>query len=58
MSNKLTKKKIDLLIEQVLMEKDLPINVKKHTKEEYLNNIFTSSGRIQTGVKSLKIDQY
>mgnify|MGYP003628032616 CR=1 FL=1 len=58
MSNKLTKKKIDLLIEQVLMEKDLPINVKKHTKEEYLNNIFTSSGRNQTGVKSLKIDQY
>jgi hypothetical protein len=58
MSSKLTKKKIDLLIEQVLMEKDLPINVKDYSKDDYLKDIFTSSGRKQTGVKNLNINQY
>ena len=42
MSNKLTKKKIDLLIEQVLNEKGPPINVKGHGEEDYLEDIFQS----------------
>jgi len=58
MSNKLTKKKIDLLIEQVLMEKGPPIDVKNHSKDNYLKDIFTSDGRAKPDVKNLKIKQY
>ena len=58
MSNKLTKKKIDLLIEQVLMEKGPPIDVKNHSEENYLKDIFTAIGAAKEDVKNLNINQY
>lgn len=58
MANKLTKEKLDLLIEQVLMEKDLPIDVTQHEKDDYLKDIFTNNGRRKSDVKNLNLAKY
>ena len=57
MSNKLTKDKLDLLIEQVLNEK-LNVKVKDFEKKDFDAEIFTNAGATKNDVKALGIDKY
>ena len=57
MSNKLTKEKLDSLIEQVLNEK-LNVNVKNFNKDDFDLEIFGKSKKSKRDVKALDLDSY